>query len=82
MHLEGVHGFGHDRRRIADLTRHRQCASFDARDVDQVSDQAVHPRSRTLDTPGVSRDLLHDICLQGAFFYERRGSDDPIEEIS
>jgi catalase (peroxidase I) len=48
--------------RVSNLTHHPKSAGFDARDIDQISDEAVHPSTRPLNALSVPEHVF-DVIL-------------------
>ncbi len=65
--------------RISNLTNHPKSAGFDARDIDQISDEAVHPSTRPLNALSVPKHVFDVILPRHSCLDERRGTDHCIQ---
>jgi hypothetical protein len=77
-----VHSLCCDLSRVSNLKRHRKATSFDARDIDQIADQAVHPSNRALNALNVPTNRLHGIRVRHFLPDERRRGAHNIQHIS
>jgi hypothetical protein len=80
--LKGVHGLRDDLSGISNLTRHREDACLDTSNVDQVSDETVHPRPRALNALSVGENLLLVILLGLGIGDESREADHRTQHVS
>ena len=67
--------------RISNLTRHRESAGFDTCDIDQVSDQSVHPSRGALNALSVQEHLFHVTVPRNHLRDERREGYDRRQHI-
>ena len=80
--MEGIHRLGEQRRRIAEGRCHRELAGVNARDVDQVSDQPVHPGGVALNALRPREGLFPRLVFGGDLREVRRAEDDPAKQIA
>jgi hypothetical protein len=81
LRLERVYSLRHDMSRVSSLNCHRKCAAFNTRDIDEVSDKAVHPSSRPLNTLSMHEHLLGGILPRDFRGDQGRGSDHRMQHI-
>jgi hypothetical protein len=60
---------------ITQLTRHRQHAGFDARDIDEITDQPIHPSAGSLDVLRMRHDAVN-VILPRDVSRDHRGETD------
>jgi hypothetical protein len=80
--MKGVDRLAHDLRRVADLARQCKGARFDTGDIQQVSDEAIHPSTQSLNALGIREHLLHVLFSRHLLPDEHGISDDSIEQIA
>jgi hypothetical protein len=78
LSLKRLHGLSHDVCRLTNRTRHREHTCFNARDVNEVSDDSPHPRTRSLHAPRMRDDV---VLLRNFLPDERRNADHCIQHI-
>ena len=81
MRLKGIDGLRHDLNRVSNFTHYRKSSGFDARDIDQTSDEAVHPSTRPLNALSAPEHVFDVILPRHSCRDERRGADHCIQHI-
>lgn len=66
---------------VANRTRHREHPRFDARDVNEVSDESPHPGARSLHAPRMRHHPLDVVLLRDFLLDERRNAHHRVQQI-